>query len=244
MANDVPLTIASLSLQKNIWTHLKSTLFQVEVWDSWGARDRFWGSVTADPSPFCFSFSFLQIGNNISVAICTKLEHEGDREGPPLSPSCHVNTCSDQLWKSSGSCKTSLWIFLLSEVLPLQTFKGSHNLFTALSCSTCVLPRVCAHLSACFRKQGRVLFGWKSRLFHMEPGQSRICILCTCLAPWHCLGKRKEPETACRAGQKGVRGDCLASPGMRVVDTVLHHLWLISIPRMKKAWKVGDFPMK
>lgn len=101
-------------------------------------------------------------------------------------------------------------------MLPFSNFKGFTKLVHCTDLfnvhfATCV----CARLSACFRKQGRVLFGWKSKLFHMEPGQSRICILCSCLAPWHWLGKGKEPETACRAGQKGVGGDRLASPGMR-----------------------------
>ena len=41
------------------------------------------------------------------------------------------------------------------------------------------------------------------------------------------LKKRKEPETGCGAGQKGVRiigGDCLASPDMRDAGTVPRHL--------------------
>ena len=61
---------------------------------------------------------------------------------------------------------------------------------------------LCVRLSACFRKQGRVLFGWKSNLFHMKPGRGRICILCSRLAPWHCSKRERSQKRAVEQDRK------------------------------------------
>lgn len=145
----------------------------------------------------------------------------------------------------------TVWNFYRDRHIHHQTLKGSHIVQTA-PCSNLFRVHLCTCVCACFSlpvsgSKAECCLDENPNCFTWSQDEAGFAF---CAHVW-LLGtdqqKRKEPETGCGAGQKGVTvigGDCLASSDMRDAGTVpCHLLRLISILWTKKAWKVVDFPM-
>lgn len=143
----------------------------------------------------------------------------------------------------------TVWNFYWVRHLHRQTSKGSH-IEKEPPCANLVKMHFWPYVCVCFSlhvydSKGDAIW-MKIQIVSHEARMRHN--LHSVLTSWHWSGKRKEPETGCEAGQKGfmiIGGDGLASLDLRDADTVPHHLlWLFYIQGMKKAWRVGDFPLE
>lgn len=126
-----------------------------------------------------------------------------------------------QLWKSSGSCKTSLWFFFYwVRCFPFQTLKSSHNLFTALV--QCAFCHMCLCAPLCLFQEVRKSVIW-TKIQVVSHGARTKQDLHSVLVSGSLARIRKEKgaKNCLQSRTEGVEGGRLASPGMRVVDNCL-----------------------